>query len=89
MMVFNSTMTLLLVCMPSPTPLSVYKPFLMLIGQGTRIRFAPSVLMLYILVKIPSLGVLKSNELLQDPPLRPSIVLSQIQLLSLISFVIS
>ena len=58
-------MTLLSICMPSPTPLSVYKPFLMLIGQGTRILFAPPVLMLYILVKIPSPRVLnvgvKSN----------------------------
>ena len=32
-------MTLLSVCMLSPTPLLVYKPFLMLIGQGTRDTF--------------------------------------------------
>ena len=71
-------MTLLSVCMPSPTPLSVNKPFFMLIGQGTRILFALPVLLLYILLKIPYPRVLKSNGLFPDPPLRSSIVSSQI-----------
>lgn len=89
MMAYNSTKTQHSVYMHFLTLLSVYKHFRTQIGQGTRTLFAPPVLMLFILVKIQSHSVLKSNTQLLGLPQRQSIVPLPIQLLNLILFVIS